>query len=124
MSIIESKPKPGTQIIYIPNHRMKRYKELGEMNFGYPNDSQPGFVVGESQVKDAVFCRYWRITHTQDVLEYDLRTKANAELTPIANLVAKDKVPQEIVTSIMAELGYVNEIRERIIDAQPTRADQ
>lgn len=106
MSIIESIPKPGTQIVYVPNHKMKRYKELGEMNFGYPHDSQPGFVVSDSKVKGSVFCRYWRVTHTQEVLEYDLRTKANSELTPIANLVAKDLVPQVIVKSTMAELGY------------------
>ena len=98
--------EPGTQIVYVPHHRMERYKKLGEMNFGYPHDSQPGFVASVSKVDDAVFCRYWRVTHTQEVLEYDLRTKANAELTPIANLVAKDTVPQEIVDSIMAELGY------------------
>ena len=106
MSIIEGIPKPGTQIVYVPHHKMKRYKELGEMNFGYPNDCQPGFVVEDSRVEGSVFCRYWRVTHTQEVLEFDLRTKANSELTPVDNLVAKDTVPQEIVASIMAELGY------------------
>lgn len=104
--MMKDKPKLGTQIVYVPNHKMKRYLELGEMNFGYPHDCQPGFVVGKSKVDDSVFCRYWRITHTQRVLEYELRTKANSELTPISNLVAKDLVPQEIVQNIMVALGY------------------
>lgn len=104
----DSKEKPGTQIIYVPNHKLDRYERLSEMSFGYPNGSQPGFVASDSKVDGSVFCRYWRITHTQEVLEYDLRTKANSELTPIRNLVEKETVPQEIVQSIMAELGYID----------------
>ena len=98
--------KPGTQIVYVPNHEMKSYKESGIMNFGYPSGSQPGFVACKSMKEDAVFCRYWRVTHTQEVLEHDLRTKANSELTPIRNLVIQNTVPQEVVDRLMQELGY------------------
>ena len=98
--------KPGTQIVYVPNHEMKSYKESGITNFGYPNGSQPGFVASESRVDGSVFCRYWLITHTKEVLEHDLRTTANSELTPIRNLVIQDTVPQEIVDRLMQELGY------------------
>jgi hypothetical protein len=98
--------KPGTQIVYVPNHEMESYKKSGIMNFDYPSGSQPGFVACKSMKDDAVFCRYWRVTHTQEVLKCELRTTANSELTPVRNLVAMDTVPQEIVDSLMAALGY------------------
>lgn len=67
----------GRQIIYVPDHAHEQVD--------HP-DCEKGFVT--SVDGDYAFCRYWR-RHPP----FDLRTKANSERTPVANLVVQDTVP-------------------------------
>lgn len=102
--------KPGTQIIYIPNHELKDYEKTGAINFS-SGGAEPGFITGSRRVGkiDTLFCRYWLINKYDNIgPEYELRTKANSELTPASNLVAKDTVPQKIVDKLMKDLGYTS----------------
>ena len=82
--------KPGTQILYVPNH--------ADGNIGHP-DVEHGFVVGPAG-KDAYFCRYW--TKKQPGV---LRTTANSERTNAENLVEFTSVGQSIVDDLMAVLA-------------------
>jgi len=69
--------KPGTQIIYIPNHAD---------GIDHP-DCEKGFVT--SMTKRGAFCRYWNKHNPEK-----LRTIANSEMTRFENLVIKDTHPQ------------------------------
>lgn len=79
--------KRGTQIIYVPHHT--------EGNTDHP-DCEPGFVTSVHSNGRAAFCRFWRKPELDQ-----LRTTANSELTPIANLVVRDTVPQSQVKAAL-----------------------
>jgi len=49
------------------------------------------------------FCRYWRKNPP-----FDLRTQANSERTPIANLVVRDTVPQIAVEAALEQIGEIS----------------
>lgn len=68
--------RPGTQIIYVPNHAKDENDPVCEH----------GFVMTVNLY--TVFCRYWNKDGT------DLRTRANSESTPFENIVVKDTHPQ------------------------------
>ena len=74
--------KRGTQIIYIPTHAN------GDKH--HP-DVEYGFVT--SILGDCAFCRYWSRHHG------GLRTVANSELTPVANLVPWNRQNQAVIDS-------------------------
>ncbi len=80
--------KRGQQIIYVPNHAD---------GIDHP-DCEKGFVSSMPN-KDAAFCRYW-----SKYPPYGLRTLANSELTPIANLVIQDTVPQIAVVAALEQI--------------------
>lgn len=71
----------GTQIVYIPNHAQ------GDIEH---NDVEYGFV--EEPGETVARCRYWR-----QGSKGTLRTIANGEVTPVANLRAHDSIDQVIV---------------------------
>jgi len=76
--------KPGTQIIYIPNHAKDENDPVCEQ----------GFVTSVSN--QGAFCRYWS-KHEPGTL----RTMANSELTPFDRLIVKNThSPEEIKTML------------------------
>ena len=83
--------KPGTQIIYVPNHAN------GDLD--HPA-CESGFVTGDA--KDGnVFCRYW-----SRFVPNELRTKANSESTPVAHLIMKDTKPQFVINNLLQKYKY------------------
>lgn len=89
------KLKRGTQILYIPSH----INVVSDEYIGYPSGIQPGFVTSGPNEHGEYFCRYWRIGVKGGVKGAipQLRTVANSELTPVANIMVKDTMSQEIV---------------------------
>ena len=83
--------KRGRQVIYVPNHAN------GQVD--HP-DCEAGFIT--STDGDYAFCRYWsnHLPH----LPLRLRTRANSERTPIANLVIQDTVPQIAVAAALEQI--------------------
>lgn len=81
--------KCGTQIIYIPQH--------AEENIHHP-DCEEGFIT--SVQGRAAFCRYW-----SKFPPFDLRTRANSELTSLSSLVICDTRPQSTVERALKEIG-------------------
>lgn len=79
--------KPGTQIISVPTH----------VNNLEDPACEPGFVTSGPTRDGAYFCRYW----LKKDGKYELRTKANSELTPVHTLVVLETVPQMIVERAM-----------------------
>jgi len=84
----------GDQIVYIPDHLAElNYRK--PKNWKYPNGLQPGFVMAVNWKQQVAYCRYWLLDH-DDVIRVpwmpELRTKANSEATPIANLVKFNSV--------------------------------
>ena len=79
--------KQGTQIIYVPTHAN------GDTSH---RDCQTGFLAYDKEFTPTsnlmAYCRYWS-KHSPG----ELRTKANAELTPLNLVVFQDTVPQEQV---------------------------
>jgi len=82
--------EPRDQIAYIPLHASGDIK--------HP-DVELGFVT--SVRDDTAFCRYWSKWE-----QGELRTKANSEGTPIAQLVYHVSTSQEIVDALYRALGY------------------
>ena len=82
--------KPGTQILYVPNH--------AEGDLNHP-DVEIGFVTSYRPKTETVFCRYFSKHRRKD-----LRTKANSEGTPLANIVIKDSAPQNYVNMLLAQI--------------------
>ena len=82
--------KPGTQIVYIPTH--------AEGNENHP-DCESGFVT--SVRGDIAFCRYWRNGIEPSGYYSELRTTANSEATPLANLIIKKTVPQGMIAGLL-----------------------
>ena len=74
--------KPGTQIIYVPDHAD---------GVDHP-DCEEGFIT--SGTKLGAFCRYWS---KNDLGK--LRTMSCSELTPFKNLVIKNTNLQTVVDS-------------------------
>ena len=89
--------KPGTQIIYIPMH--------ADGNENHP-DAERGFIT--SVHGTYAFCRYWSKHKSGE----ELRTTANSERTPIAQLIEKDTVTQSMVDELVGLL-YICEVRCR-----------
>ena len=87
----------GQQIIYIPSHVYPRQGE--ESPPLYHPDCEKGFVTSVNGHGYA-FCRYW-----SKYPPFNLRTQANSERTPIANLVVQDTVPQIAVEAALEEYG-------------------
>jgi hypothetical protein len=87
---MEKTMKPGTQVVYIPNH--------AEGDLSHP-DVEFGFAVME--MNGAHFCRFWRKGHIGE-----LRTKANSELAPTSLLTPCNTVDQSIIDNLLIELGY------------------
>lgn len=83
----------GQQVIYVPDHIKDPF------NFGYPNGAQPGFITSFHPNGGDCFVRYWLIENGAPTFE--LRTKANSELTPCSNLRQIITVPQEWVEFMM-----------------------
>jgi hypothetical protein len=81
----------GQQIVYIPNHIS--FSPGEPLPLDEPG-VEKGFVTSVNG--DFAFCRYWRNNPP-----FGLRTKANSELTPIANLVIQDTVPQIAVEAAL-----------------------
>ncbi len=101
MSDLFEKLKPGTQIVYVPNHAN------GDVD--HP-DSQAGFVTSTKPHLSLVFCRYWNkydkkafgdgfpiVYERRRLLEKRLRTTANSEAAYPHNIVIYDTVPQKLV---------------------------
>jgi len=88
--------KKGTQVIYCPAH----VQSIAD--FGYPNGSQPGFVMGKSNYDGDYFVRYWRIVDDKPINE--LRTKLNSELTSEGDLHEIATVPQSWVDQAIAAI--------------------
>ena len=78
----------GTQIIYVPDH--------AKGNIEHP-DCEMGFVTNADTHNGFVFCRYW----SKHFLG-ELRTAANSELTPIANIMIHDSFPQQRIDDAIA----------------------
>lgn len=78
--------KPGTQIIYVPNHA----------DGPGHSDCEKGFVV--SIRGENAMCRYFRRGTTE------LRTLANSESTPIVDLVATNHCLQGLVETFLGGL--------------------
>lgn len=89
--------KTGTQISYIPNH--------ANGDIAHP-DVEFGFVTAQSRTGHNHFCRYWRKGYPGE-----LRTTANSEMTPDANLSIWDSVSQEIVDELLIRLDYTKPIQ-------------
>ena len=87
--------KPGMQIIYVPTH--------ANGDISHP-DCEAGFVT--SVRGDAAFCRYWRRDIKPSGYYSELRTKANSEATPIANLVIMDTVPRGMVKGLVHQFMH------------------
>lgn len=75
--------RPGTQILYVPDH--------AKGNLSH-QDVEKGFVEFIRPELGMAFCRYY-----SKYDEKELRTKANAERSPIRNIVIKDHRPQNEV---------------------------
>lgn len=81
--------KPGTQIIYVPNHAD------GDIN--HPG-CEEGFVTSTKTIDDdvlLVFCRFWSKHHD------GIRTLANSEACFACDLVIKDTHNQKRVDDFM-----------------------
>ena len=83
--------KPKEQIAYIPNHAG------GDINHPHV---EFGFVTSSIDEYSA-FCRYWSKENPRL-----LRTTANSENTPTANLVHHVSALQSIVDHLYTTLGY------------------
>lgn len=79
----------GDQIAYIPDH--------AEGNPFHP-DVEYGFVVIGPTKDGCYYCRYWS-KHTP----FELRTKANSELTPGDHLVYFVSTPDHLVEKMLKE---------------------
>jgi len=86
-------PEPlaaGMQVIYVPNHANGSTWHI---------DCERGFVTSLNQDGAHAFVRYWSKSNPGT-----LRTRANSECTPIANLVIKDTVDQALVDQCLANI--------------------
>jgi len=83
----------GQQIIYVPNHARSRLVPTD-----HP-DCERGFVTSMDVHGHHAFCRYW-----SKYPPFNLRTLANSERTPIANLVVQDTVPQIAVEAALEQI--------------------
>lgn len=81
--------KRGDQVAYIPNH--------ANGNIDHP-DVEFGFIVSV-RPDNAAFVRYWSKRNPSE-----LRTKANSEATPVANLVHHQAKPQEEIDELLKTL--------------------
>ena len=98
--------KRGQQIIYVPNHILESiasnpFFAPGSLIIDFAEQSacEKGFVTSMNKAKNAAFCRYW-----SKYPPYGLRTLGNSELTPIANLVIQDTVPQIAVVAALEQI--------------------
>lgn len=92
--------KPGTQIIYIPNH--------ADRDPNHP-DCELGFVTAECRELNSHFCRYWRT----GMAGKELRTTANSESTPNENLEEWPILPQAEIDSWIQMLYFPQKKEER-----------
>jgi hypothetical protein len=95
MNDIYRQLKPGTQILYVPNHAQ------GDLD--HP-DVEKGFVVYVKPETETAFCRYFHKDRPTV-----LRTTANSEGTPIRNLVVQEYRPQ----------FKINRLMEKIVEGWP-----
>lgn len=79
----------GDQIAYIPAHAD------GDIN--HP-DVEFGFVTGGPNAMECFFCRYW-----SKETPYELRTKANSEMTPSYMMRYFQSVPDKLVVKALKE---------------------
>lgn len=91
---MEASFKRGQQVVYIPTHILRQYRPSSEWKLTdlleHP-EAEFGFVT--STTGNMAFVRFWNKADNFA----ELRTKANGELTPQANLFSYRLKPQEVV---------------------------
>lgn len=90
----------GQQIVSAPSHILINDGKDFDIT---SDDLEYGFVT-EDKNNGFVFCRYWFKNKIGN-----LRTKANSELTPKANLWPCEHIDQVVIDNLLVELGYKEE---------------
>lgn len=100
---------PGTQIAYFPDHVLDNLanEEWPDYSLFSHDEIEFGFLTRDNG--QSIFCRYWiTINFSDDESSSDdrwqyleLRTKANSEKTPWANLILIETVPKKLVEAAM-----------------------
>lgn len=101
MKTVGSMFKKGHQVVYIPSHVLRQYKPSGEWKLTdlleHPT-AEFGFVT--STTGNMAFVRFWNKTNNFA----ELATKANSQLTPMANLFEYKLKPQEVIDELLEKL--------------------
>ena len=89
--------------MYVPDHVME---DTPENMWPHTPGVEFGFIETEP-VDNHVRCRYWRMETVQGVstIANELRTKANGEMTPIANIRRYTVYPQPFIQRTLKELA-------------------
>jgi len=88
-------PTPGVQVAYFPDHILA----LGALlSYAHPG-VEFGFITSVDLEKGTAFVRYWSVSGPKE-----LRTKANSERTPLANLWPRLSKPQSVIDDLLVEL--------------------
>lgn len=101
MKTVGSMLKKGHQVVYIPSHVLRQYKPSGEWKLTdlleHPT-AEFGFVT--STTGNMAFVRFWNKADNFA----ELATKANSQLTPMANLFEYKLKPQEVIDELLEKL--------------------
>lgn len=85
----------GVQIMYIPTH----VADTAGADITLSPENETGFIERMGLSGKVALCRYWRRGQPGE-----LRTTANGEWTPLANLYLHQSVSEERVAEVLAQI--------------------